>query len=35
MSDLIPDLHQRSPSGVAAIRQVVLIGFGMGTVLLL
>ena len=35
MSDLIPDLHQRSPSGVAAIRQVVLIGFGMATVLLL
>jgi hypothetical protein len=35
MSDLIPDLHQKSPSGAAAIRQVVLIGLGMATVLLL
>lgn len=35
MSDLIPDLHDRSPSGTAAIRQVVLIGLGMATVLLL
>jgi zinc and cadmium transporter len=35
MSDLIPDLHHRSPSGFAALRQVVLIGLGMTTVLLL
>jgi zinc and cadmium transporter len=35
MSDLIPDLHQKSPSGAAAIRQVILIGLGMATVLLL
>jgi zinc and cadmium transporter len=35
MSDLIPDLHHRSPSGMAAIRQVVLIGLGMATVLML
>jgi zinc and cadmium transporter len=35
MSDLIPDLHHRGPSGAAAIRQVVLISFGMATVLLL
>jgi zinc and cadmium transporter len=35
MSDLIPDLHHRGPSGAVAIRQVVLIGLGMATVLLL
>ena len=35
MSDLIPDLHQRSPSGAAAARQVALIVAGMATVLLL
>lgn len=35
MSDLIPDLHEKSPSGGAAIRQVVMIGLGMATVLLL
>ncbi len=35
MSDLIPDLHHRGPSGAAAIRQVLLIGLGMATVLLL
>jgi len=35
MSDLIPDLHHRGPSGAAAIRQVFLIGLGMATVLLL
>lgn len=35
MSDLIPDLHSRGPTGFAAIRQVVLVGLGMGTVLLL
>ena len=35
MSDLIPDLHHRGPRGAAAIRQVVLIGLGMATVLLL
>jgi zinc and cadmium transporter len=35
MSDLIPDLHQRSPSGAAAARQVALIVLGMATVLLL
>jgi zinc and cadmium transporter len=35
MSDLIPDLHNRGPSGTIAVRQVVLIGAGMATVLLL
>lgn len=35
MSDLIPDLHHRSLSGAAAIRQVALIGLGMATVLML
>lgn len=35
MSDLIPDLHHRSPTGAAAIRQVLLIGLGMGTVVFL
>jgi zinc and cadmium transporter len=35
MSDLIPDLHHRGPSGAVAVRQVVLIGLGMATVLLL
>ena len=35
MSDLIPDLHQRGRSGMVAVRQVVLVGLGMATVLLL
>jgi zinc and cadmium transporter len=35
MSDLIPDLHQRGPSGGVAVRQVLLVGLGMATVLLL
>ena len=33
MSDLIPDLHHRGPTGTVAIRQVILIGLGMATVL--
>jgi zinc and cadmium transporter len=35
LSDLVPDLHSRGPSGATAVRQVVLVGLGMGTVLLL
>ena len=35
MSDLIPDLHDRGPSGVAAIRQVLFVGVGMATAVLL
>jgi len=35
MSDLIPDLHDRGRTGFAAIRQVVFVALGMGTVLLL
>jgi zinc and cadmium transporter len=35
LSDLIPDLHDRSPSGFAAVRQVLLVGLGMSMVLLL
>jgi zinc and cadmium transporter len=35
MSDLIPDLHGRAGTGVAAIRQVLFVAMGMMTVLLL
>jgi zinc and cadmium transporter len=35
MSDLIPDLHQGGRSGVIAVRQVLLVGMGMATALLL
>jgi len=35
MSDLIPDLHDRGRTGFAAIRQVVFVALGMGTVMLL
>jgi zinc and cadmium transporter len=35
MSDLIPDLHDRGRTGLAAARQVVFVALGMGTVLLL
>jgi zinc and cadmium transporter len=35
MSDLIPDLHDRGPTGLAAIRQVLFVAMGMMTVLLL
>ncbi len=35
MSDLIPDLHSSTPGGVAAVRQVILVGLGMTMVLLL
>ena len=35
MSDLIPDLHDRGRTGLAAVRQVVFVALGMGTVLLL
>jgi zinc and cadmium transporter len=34
MSDLIPGLHHPSQSGFAAVRQVVLVGLGMATVLI-
>lgn len=35
MSDLIPDLHSSTPGGLAAVRQVILVGLGMTMVLLL
>jgi zinc and cadmium transporter len=35
MSDLIPGLHHPQQSGFAAVRQVVLVGLGMATVLFL
>ena len=35
LSDLVPDLHSTGPSGATAVRQVLLVGLGMGTVLLL
>jgi zinc and cadmium transporter len=35
MSDLIPDLHDRGRTGLAAVRQVVFVALGMTTVLLL
>ena len=35
LSDLVPDLHSSGPSGSTAVRQVLLVGLGMGTVLLL
>jgi zinc and cadmium transporter len=35
LSDLVPDLHNSGPTGPTAVRQVVLVGLGMGTVLLL
>ena len=34
LSDLVPDLHSTGPSGATAVRQVLLVGLGMGTVLL-
>jgi zinc and cadmium transporter len=35
MSDLIPDLHDRGPSGAAALRQVIFVGAGMATAVFL
>ncbi len=35
LSDLVPDLHSHGPTGAIAIRQVLLVGLGMATVLLL
>lgn len=35
LSDLIPDLHTHEPTGATAVRQVLLVGLGMATVLLL
>lgn len=35
MSDLIPGLHDRGESGLAAVRQVLLVGLGMATILVL
>lgn len=35
MSDLIPDLHDRGRSGLTAVPQVLLVGLGMATALLL
>jgi zinc and cadmium transporter len=35
MSDLIPDLHDRGPSGAAALRQVLFVGAGMATAVFL
>jgi zinc and cadmium transporter len=35
LSDLVPDLHSRGPTGRSAIRQIVLIALGMATAMLL
>lgn len=35
MSDLIPDLHEGGRSGMVAFRQILLVGLGMATALLL
>jgi zinc and cadmium transporter len=35
MSDLIPDLHDRGRTGIAAVRQVLFVGVGMATAVLL
>jgi zinc and cadmium transporter len=35
LSDLVPDLHSHGPTGAIAVRQVLLVGLGMATVLLL
>jgi zinc and cadmium transporter len=35
LSDLVPDLHNRGPTGATALRQIVLVGLGMATAFLL